>query len=236
MLRNTKDLYGSSLAATDGPIGHVRDLYFDDRRWVVRYLVADTGPWLTGRLVLISPHALGRLDAEGKALHVNLTKAKIEHCPPIESHMPVSRQYEVEYYRYYGWPDYWSGDPMSGLGGFPMVMPALKSEGRAESQATHNRRDDRHLQGMHAVTGYHIQAIDGTIGRVTGFLVDDKTWATRDVIVEAGHWYSGKEIRIPVGKVERVSYEESTMFVTLTKADIEQTAKDDVAHAGPSKG
>ena len=45
-LQNTKELYGNKLAALDGDIGHVKDFYFDDKNWVVRYLVADTGSWL----------------------------------------------------------------------------------------------------------------------------------------------------------------------------------------------
>jgi len=60
MLQHIKELYGDKLAALDGEIGRVRDVYFDDKTWVIRYVVADTGSWLTGRLVLLSPHAIRR--------------------------------------------------------------------------------------------------------------------------------------------------------------------------------
>src|SRR5450755_3341592 len=103
MLQNITEFYGHKLAALDGDIGHVKDFYFDDKSWVIRYLVADTGSWLTGRLVLLSPHAFGKLDPYEKIFHVKLRKAQIENSPSIETHRPVSRQYEVEYYRYYGW-------------------------------------------------------------------------------------------------------------------------------------
>lgn len=229
MLQHIKDLYGSKLAATDGDIGHVQDFYFDDDSWVIRYLVADTGTWLTGRLVLISPHAFGRLDTAGRVMHINLSRKKIESSPSIETHKPVSRQYEIEYYSYYGWPDYWSGGAMSGLGGFPMVTP--HSRDTIEAQLQNNRRDDKHLQAIRGVTGYSIQTIDGMVGHVTGFVVDDKVWSIRDLIVEAGHWYSGKEIRISPSKVERVSFEESTIFVSLTKADIQRTAEAEEARS-----
>ena len=53
MLQNIKNLYGDKLAALDGDIGHLKDFYFDDESWAIRYLVADTGSWLTGRLVLL---------------------------------------------------------------------------------------------------------------------------------------------------------------------------------------
>jgi hypothetical protein len=66
MLQNIKELYGRKLAALDGDIGHVKDFYFDDENWVIRYLVADTGSWLTGRLVLLTPHVFGKLDQSEK--------------------------------------------------------------------------------------------------------------------------------------------------------------------------
>src|SRR5580692_8482045 len=104
MAQSIKQLYGKELGATDGEIGHVKDFYFDDQNWTIRYLVVDTGSWLSGRQVLISPHALGRLDQGEKILRVNLTRKQIEESPSIAMHKPVSRQYEEEYYKYYGWP------------------------------------------------------------------------------------------------------------------------------------
>ena len=110
-LQGTKELYGDKLAALDGDIGRVKDFYFDDENWVIRYLVADTGSWLTGRLVLLSPHAFGKLDQHEKTLHVKLRRQQIQDSPSIDLHKPVSRQYETEYYGYYGWPTYWEGTP-----------------------------------------------------------------------------------------------------------------------------
>jgi hypothetical protein len=232
-LKGTKELLGNSLAALDGDIGHLSDFYFDDNIWVIRYAVADTGDWLTGRLVLLSPHAFGKLDQREKTLHINLRKMQIQDSPSIESHKPVSRQYEVEYYRYYGWPAYWAGDAMWGMGGFPVLVPPLKDE--IETQRMYYHRDDKHLQSAREVTGYRIEAIDGKIGHVTGFLVDDRSWAIRELVVEAGHWYSGKEIRIPISKIERISYKESKVIVDLTRADIQNTAEHAVAMTGELK-
>lgn len=229
MLQNIKELYGHSLVATDGEIGHVKDFYFDDKTWVIRYLVADTGSWLTGRLVLLTPHAFGALNVPGKTLQVKLHKKQIENCPPVDAHKPVSRQYEIEYYKYYGWPAYWNGGAMWGLGGYPVVLPPAEPETGARQ---HHHRDDKHLRSAVAVTGYHIQTVDGTIGHVSGLMVDDKSWAIRELVVESGHWYAGKEILISPDKVERISYEESKVFVSLSKADIQKTEEKHLAHAG----
>lgn len=229
MLHNIKELYGNKLAASDGDLGHVKDFYFDDKTWVIRYLVADTGSWMSGRLVLISPHAFGTWEQAEKTLHVKLSKHRIESSPSIELHKPVSRQYEVDYYRYYGWPAYWDGSAMWGLGGFPTILPPSQDEITALQR--HQHRDDKHLQSTHAVGGYSIQATDGEIGTVSSFMVDAKSWAIRDFVVDAGHWYSGKEILIASGTVERISYEESKVFVNLTKADIQRTAENAVVKA-----
>jgi hypothetical protein len=231
MLRNLTTLHGCRLATSEGDLGHVVDFYFDDKTWVVRYLVAETGSWLTGRLVLLSPHSFGRFDqVEGKAMIINLTRQQIENSPPIDSHRPVSRQYEAAYYRYYGWPAYWEGGAMWGLGGYPVAMQPTREELKANQQLHH--RDDKHLRSARAITGYHIQTVDGTIGHATGLMVDDRSWAIRKLVVKTGHWYSGREILIAPANIERISYEESKVFVNLTKEDIQETPENKVAKVG----
>ena len=230
MLQNIKLLYGKKLAALDGEIGHVKDFYFDDKNWVIRYMVADTGSWLTGRLVLLSPHSFGKLDQSEKTLEktlqIKLHKMQIENSPSIDLHKPVSRQYEIEYYGYYGWPPYWNGDAIWGPINYPIVLPPTEKEMKIYKKYHH--RDDKHLRSTQAVTGYHIQSVDGEIGHVNGFLVDDRSWEIRELVIETGHWYSGKEILIPTSKVERISYDESKVFVNLIMADIKQTAENDI--------
>jgi PRC-barrel domain len=112
MVRSLRQLYGKKLGASDGDIGHVKDFYFNDQQWVIRYVVADTGSWLSGRLVLISPDAFENLHQHGDSLVVNLTRQQIEKSPAIESHKPVSRQYEELYYPYYG-GETWGGGRFS---------------------------------------------------------------------------------------------------------------------------
>ena len=109
MLRSMNDLTGFTIGATDGDIGQVEAFYFDDVCFTIRHLVVDTGGWLSGRKVLISPRALGDIDWDGRRIHAALTKAQVEKSPDIDTDRPVSRQQEIEYYRYYGYPSYWSG-------------------------------------------------------------------------------------------------------------------------------
>ncbi len=233
VLRSIKELYGSKLAASDGEIGHVKDFYFDDQNWAVRYLVVDTGSWLPGRKVLISPHAFGSLHQAGKLLQVNLTRKQIEDSPSIESHKPVSRQYEEEYFRYYGWPYYWQGDGLWGMSGFPILeLPAkpLPSE-PATAIGPQPERVDAHLRSTQAVNGYDIEASDGTIGHICDFMMDGQSWAIRQLVIKTGHRFSGKEVQIPTSRVSRISYEKSSVFVNLTSEAVTQSPAHQLAPA-----
>jgi uncharacterized protein YrrD len=233
MLQNIKSLYGYRLAASNGHIGHVQDFYFDDKAWVLRYLVADTGSWLSGRQVLLTPHAFGELDRAGKSLAINLTRKQIEDSPSIESHKPVSRQYEIDYYHYYGWPVYWDGGGMWGLGGYPVIIAPSKDQ--LADQPQHHQPKDLHLRSSKALAGYSVQVTDREIGSLSGFLVDDKNWAIRDLVVKVGNWFSHKQVLIPSDRIERISYEEAKIFARPTQEDIERTKNTGVAkNHGPN--
>jgi len=225
MLQSIKHLYGNKLGASDGDIGHVKDFYFDDLNWAIRYVVADTGTWLPGRRVLLSPHAFGSLHQDGKVLCANLTRKQIEDSPSIESHKPVSRQYEEEYYRYYGWPYYWQGNALWGMSGFPILelpVGSLPGEPATARDWHPGEGADAHLRSTQTVSGYHVEATDGTIGHVSDFMIDDRSWAIRQLVIKTDHRLSGKEVQILTSSVDRISYDESTVFVNLTAAAIEQ--------------
>jgi hypothetical protein len=234
MLRIAKELYGAKLGASDGEIGQVKDFYFEDQIWAVRYVVADTGSWLAGRKVLISPHAFGSLHQAGKRLLVNLTRKQIEDSPSIESHKPVSRQYEEEYYRYYGWPYYWRGDGLWGMSGFPILElpPEPLPVEPATAIGPRPERADAHLRSTQAVSGYHLQASDGIIGHVCDFMMDAESWAIRQLVIKTGHRLSGNEVQIPTRAVDRISYPDSTVFVNLTKEGVQQSPAHELAPVG----
>lgn len=225
MLQSIKQLLGDRLGASDGDIGHVKDFYFDDQNWVVRYLVADTGSWLTGRQVLLSPHAIGSLHHAGKVLRVNLTRKKIENSPAIETRKPVTRQHEEEYHRHYGWPAYWLGEGIWGACGVSILQTpanALPSTSVA-GNGTEPKRANAHLRSTQAVSGYHVQATDGIIGHICDFMMDDKSWTIGQLVVKTGHRLTGNEVLVPVSQVDRISYDDSTVFVKMTMEAVEKS-------------
>lgn len=101
MLRNVKEMKGYTIHATDGDIGDVSDFYFDDHDWVVRYLVVDTGNWLTGWRVLIAPFAFREADWRTEKILVSLTRDQVRNSPDVDTAKPISRQHEIEFAQYY---------------------------------------------------------------------------------------------------------------------------------------
>ena len=232
MLQNIKNLYGANLAAPDGDIGHVKDFYFDDTTWAIRHLVAETGPWMTGRLVLLSPQALGKWDPYGNTLHVTLPKMQIENSPSIAPHPAVSRRDEIEHPRHHGLPNYQDDDAKRVQGDQPPTLAPSKNE--ILSIDPHHHPEDRHVRSTQAVTSYQIQAVDGAIGSLSGFVVDDKNWAISELAVETGPWHPGSQILIAPDNIMRISDEDATVFVNLSKADIRATAQFDRAQNHPT--
>ena len=218
MLSKAKTLTGYKLDSLGGEIGKVKEFYFDDRHWTIRYLVADTGNWLTGGQVLISPYALNSVIKSEKHLSVDLTKKQIEDSPSLNTDKPVSRQFEDDYYGYYGWPTYWSGSSVWG------DYPYIERDRNKWKQSTQGGKAwDRHLRSTHEVTGYHLQADDGEIGHVEDFIIDDETWAIRYLIVGTKNWWPGKKVLVSPQWIERVSWSESKVFINLSRGDIKQS-------------
>ncbi len=218
MLSKAKTLKGYTLDSLDGQIGKVEEFYFDDRHWTIRYLVADTGNWLTGRQVLISPYALGSVTTEDEHIDINLTKDQLEHSPSLNSDKPVSRQFEEDYHGYYGWPTYWEGPYMWGSN------PYLVRDRQQWTKSTQGEKAwDPHLRSTHDVSGHNIQAADGEIGHVDDFIIDDETWAIRYLIIDTRNWWPGKKVLVSPRWIDRVSWSESKVFVNLTRESIRQS-------------
>ena len=144
MLRNTADLKGFAIQATDGELGTVDQFYFDDETWAIRYFMVETGGWLGGRRVLISPISVVHADWQAKRLDVALTKKQVEHSPNVNTHQPVSRQHEAEYYGYYGYPYYWDGPYLWG----PAFYPAGLADSNLCFQGSFGGADRERVDGF----------------------------------------------------------------------------------------
>jgi hypothetical protein len=228
MLRNINDLYGFSVAASDGLIGEVRDCYFDDQAWTIRFFVVETGPWLGGRKVLISPIAVHSLDGAGKSLSASMTREQVKKSPDVDTSKPVSRQHEVEQFGYYGYPYYWGEGNLWGGGPRPgMSLAGYGSVGlptgpttdfvAAQAQLHRDRGDDPHLRSCRAIERYHIHATDGDIGHVESMLVDDEAWIIRYLVVNTSDWWLGHQTLVAPPWFTDISWLDATVSVDLTR-------------------
>jgi len=231
MLRNASAINGYAIAASDGRLGTVSDFLFDDASWLIRWLVVDTGNWLSGRHVLLPPSVLGHLDPTAQEFAVRLTMQQVKDSPDIDTDRPVSRQMETNIYDYYGWSPYWgTGFYMGGYGymGGPMMVPPLPEARRREERLVDAQRekDDPHLRSIEAVTGYHIHASDGEIGHVEDFLVEDADWSIHYLVVDTKNWWPAKKVLISPRSAREIDWTDKLVNLNFDR----QRVKDSPAY------
>lgn len=216
MLRSVNSMHGFTIHATDGDLGAVDDFLFDDEQWTMRYLVANTGDWLSGRLVLVSPIAFRTPNGDKETFEVALTRQQVEQSPSIATDQPVSRQQEAEYSRYYDYPYYWDGLGLWGAAMYPRLADM------SAGSTTQHSKSDPHLRSARMVTGYAIQARDGDLGHVEDFIVDDESWALRYMVVDTRNWWPGKHVLVSPQWISAVSWTQSSVMVDLLRETIKQ--------------
>lgn len=230
MLHNLKELEGFAIHASDGNVGETTEFYFDDEQWAVRYLVVETGAWLSSKKVLLSPMAIENIDWTKRELRVAISKSQVKDSPNIDTHKPVSRQHELDYLGYYGYPLYWGN---TGLwGGYPspylmspehqsIVESTIVADAEVPYVAPHNSSSDHHLRSNIAVMNYHIEATDGEIGHLQGMLIDPETWAIRYLIINTSNWWLGHSVLVAPEWIKEVSWPSSKVHVDMTQAQIQ---------------
>jgi hypothetical protein len=224
MLRILNDLRNYRIHASDGLLGTVHDLFFDDRDWVLRYFVVNTGRWFPGRRVLISPASVEDLDWGALEIRVGLSQEQVKNSPDIATDKPVSRQEEERLVEHYTWPIYWAAPHAEALAGVsvPEVERAMR-EAKKKRAATGNESGDPDLRSMREVIGYHIKVRDGSIGHVEDFVGDDENWAVRYMVIDTRNWLPGKKVLVSPAWIESINWNESAVHVDLERDQIKDS-------------
>lgn len=215
MLYNAKNLIDNKIQAIDGDLGKLDDFYFDDRSWNIRYMIVDTGKWIEGRKVLLSPLVIQNPDLSNKYITVNLTKEQIKNSPDIDTKRPVSVQHESEY----SWPTY-------GIGALETPL-MINQEHLHQSNDTMMRSDDPHLRSTDEVFGYNISALDGDIGHIDDMIIDDDTWTIHFWVVKTKNLLPGKRVLISPQYINLISWEDEKVFVDMTVDSIKNSPEYD---------
>ncbi|MEO5558355.1 MAG: PRC-barrel domain-containing protein [Dokdonella sp.] len=246
MLRNVNDLYGLKVVATNGPIGEIKDCFFDDQRWAIRFFVVETDQSLGGRKILIPPIAVHELDWAAKLLSISLTRERVKASPDVDTSRPVSRQHELEQFSFYGYSHHgddaqlWGGGPQFGMS--PDSYESVELPTGERTQAAYverlaklhrDRGDDPHLRSCRAIQRYHIHATDGDIGHVESLLLDDEAWAIRYLVVDTSDWWMGHQMLVAPPWIADISWLDATVSVDLTRQAVKDAPTYD-AKALPS--
>ena len=216
MLRRLRDLDNCQVQSVEGQdVGTLEDVFFDDERWTVRYLIVRAGHWLTGRSVLLSPMAVEDVSWEDRQIAVDLTQDQIKGAPSADDAHPITREWEAEYAGYYGLPYYWDGPSAWGIGPTPLAGRALVKSARPAPSVV--RGADQRLKSARDVRGYHIHARDGQIGHVEDFLIDDVTWMVRYLMVDTSNWIGGRTVLVAPEWASRIDWMRQEVHVQLTR-------------------
>ena len=224
MQRRATDLKGYAIGARDGEIGSIEDLLFDDADWTVRYLVADTGTWLPGRKVLVSPAALGSVNPDAKNVSVSLTREQVRNCPDFDKGN-FSRERQTAYHDYFGWPYYWIGEAVWAPGVLPGRAPEERTNEQTRQQnapgAEQTPGNEPHIHSVNEIVGHYVEAKDGAIGHVEDFILDDESWEIRYLIVDTRNWLPGRKVLVAPEWIEMVNWIDSKLHIDLSRDAIE---------------
>jgi len=228
MKQSINSLIGYTIKGTDGEIGKVEDFYFDDRTSTIRYIIVKTGGWFSEKKVLISPEAFQKAETESETFFVNLTQEKIKNSPDVDTEKPVSIQQEESMRGYYFWPGYY-GDGMYGQGmwGYPLIEIRSKDKGTEKIKATEHEADNPFLRSIQEVTGYEIHAMDGNIGEVIDFIIDDATWKIHFLVVDTGNWFSENKVLISPKWIKNVNWQEQNVTINHSKEEVKNSPEYD---------
>lgn len=221
MLISVSDLQGYTIHAADGDIGTLHTLYFDEEKWGIASFVVDTGTWITGKHVLVSPEVLGQPDMNRKHLSVNLTRAEIQDCPEINTHETAPGPYTGVTHTRTTWPVFWSNDPfvLDSLAARPGGMP-LPTPPPTPSPTVTEQVRGAVLHSSRKIIGYYIQARDGEMGHVEDFIIDTDTWHIRYMVVDTKNWWPGKKVLVSPEWIQSIRWDDAHVTVDLTRDQI----------------
>ena len=221
MLRSLKSIERYGVSATDGEVGSVVTFLFDDERWVVRYLVVETGGFLDRHRVLISPAFFRQADWMSQRFELALTVDKIRKSPDIDVDRSVSRQHEQDYYGYYGYPYYWGYAGLWGTSSSPALM-TLNSVRPTPAPHPERSPGDAHLRSVNELIGYGIEGSDGGIGHVADLIVDDESWEIRYLVIDTRHWWHAKKVLAAPQWTSQISWEGKTVHMNLSRQAVKE--------------
>ncbi|BFT30024.1 PRC-barrel domain-containing protein [Alteromonas sp. D210916BOD_24] len=232
MIVTSKQLTHFSIRATDDSIGGIRDILFDDETYVVRYLVADTNTWFPlSRKVVISPISVKHLDIDEGNVHINMTVDTLKNSPSIDEHKPVSREYEENLFKYFGYGYYWIGPGAWGEFAHPNELVELQRQ--EESGLQHPKKTENHLRACSEVGGYEVATQNDKVGHISNFIIDTYSWKIVLLVVDTNNWLpGGKHLALLPSDIKKIDWAAHHVAVSLTHEKLEDRPEVDSDRLG----
>jgi hypothetical protein len=221
MLRSLKDLQNYKIHAKDGDLGSVHSFLFDDLSWSLKYLVVDTGKWLPGKKVLISPFDIDDLLWKDKIMNLRLKIDDIENSPSINDKQPVYLQMQEQKRKKL------SSTTIIPAVGTPIPTYVTLNEDLQLNEITKHAEKNNintHLRSSLEVMGYHMNATDGEIGYLDDIIIEDNlTWKIHYIIIYIGNWLTGKKVIVSPNWIDNIHWENKLIDIDLTKEKVEES-------------
>ncbi len=229
MLRSAKDIHNYRITAEDGEIGKSLEFFFDDRKWIIQYFIADTGVWLKNHKIIISPSLLLEPDWAKHEFPVKITREWVSSSPELEEDAPVSLQKKREMGGYDGKPSYLLTNDI-----YASVREKQGVENTDKKKPRKKVADFPFLRSTDGIEGYTIKATNGDIGKIEDFIIDDEKWVIRFLVVNTGGGIKGskgKRVLISPEWIIRFEPEKHTARINLPRERIAGAPEYDPHHA-----
>lgn len=219
MLYFTSELKTYNIDAVDGEVGKIKDLYFDDQKWAIRYAVVDTRKWLPGKHVLLSPTSFVNLNNESESLEVEYDKEAVRNSPEIPDEDAISKDVEDTIAGYYGWNRYWTGNMLWGPQDSPLA--SFQRDDLSEEQTHYNQQLEEQqkydLRSEDETMDYKVHASNGKLGRVVNMIYDNEYWKVRYLVVESSENYvEATYFVFDTDAIESVDWYEEDIYIKTT--------------------
>ena len=239
MLHSIRELCRFRVMATDGRVGRVEDFLLTDPGGAVRFLLVKTGRLLRGRRVVVPAGHLGVPNGSAGVLPVELTRQEIERCTASSALETISKQQEhlIEN-RYGGDARRRGGGPLAPVHGVvshqALEMAAAASSGPAGEASSEQGMPE--LRSALEVIGYQLEALDGPLGAVEDYLVDDQSWTVQYMVVDSKDWRSpNPRVLLAPNWIQHISWAESRVHVLLTQEKIKAGQRYEPGSHSPSE-
>lgn len=221
MLRHANRIIGCDVISSDGSVGKVHDVLFDEVTWTFQHVVADIGSWLAGERVLLPLAAVGEIDEGQRQLQVHLTKAEVEHSPGVSTCATAPEEAEVLLGKYW----MWTAPSVAHLP--PEASRVMDSEASVEEKAEVEDKVESRLRSVRETIGYHIAAPDGDIGHLKDVIVDCATWQIQYLVVNTGNWLLQRNVLIPRTALESIHWADRKVHLSITRDEIKNSPEHD---------